>query len=120
MKPCVCNPSTDLPNPHPTASRTTLQAANQLRQAPQTGGNIHSKQMAKAVLKETGVDITCFPGNSGRSASTSYSAQSGLPLKEILKAGGWPKAGTFARYYNKPVQANFGSHMLAHFNNSST
>lgn len=75
---------------------------------------------AKAVLKEAGVDITCFSGNSARSASTSYSAQSGLPLKDILKAGGWSKAGTFARYYNKPVQANFGSHILAHFNNSST
>ena len=75
---------------------------------------------AKAVLKEAGVDITCFSGNSARSASTSYSAQSGLPLKDILKAGGWSKAGIFARYYNKPVQANFGSHILAHFNNSST
>lgn len=75
---------------------------------------------AKAVLKEAGVDITCFSGNSARSASTSYSAQSGLPLKDILKAGGWSKAGTFARYYNKPVQANFGNHILAHFNNIST
>ena len=70
---------------------------------------------AKAVLKEAGVDITCFSGNSARSASTSYSVQSGLPLNDILKAGGWSNAGTFARYYN-----NFGSHILAHFNNSST
>ena len=75
---------------------------------------------AKAVLKEAGVDTTCFSGNSARSASTSYSAQSGLPLKDVLKAGGWSNAGTFARYYHKPVQANFGSHILAHFNNSST
>ena len=75
---------------------------------------------AKAVLKEAGVDITCFSGNSARSASTSCSAQSGLPLKDILKAGGWSKAGTVARYYNKPVRANVGSHILAHFNNRST
>ena len=40
------------------------------------------------VLKEAGVDITCFSGNSARSASTSRSVQSGLPLKDILKAGG--------------------------------
>ena len=72
------------------------------------------------VLKEAGVDITCFSGNSARSASTSRSVQSGLPLKDILKAGGWYQAGTFARYYNKPGQDNFGSHILAHFNNSST
>ena len=74
---------------------------------------------AKAVLKEAGVAITCFSGNSARSASTSYSVQSGLPLKDILKAGGWSNAGTFAIYYHKPVQANFGSYILAHFNNSS-
>ena len=72
---------------------------------------------ARAVLKEAGVDITCYSRNSARSASTSYS---GLPLKDILKAGRWSNAGTFARYYNKPVQANFGSHILAHFNSSST
>ena len=65
-----------------------------------------------AVLKEAGVDITCFSGNSARSAFTSYSVQSALPLKDILKAGGWSNAGTFARYYHKPVQANFGSHIL--------
>ena len=110
-----CIPSTDLPNLHPTASRATLKAANHKPVAIST-----VSKWAKAVLKVSGVDITCFSGNSGRSASTSYSAQSGLPLKDILKAGGWSKVRTFARYYNKPVQANFGSHILAHFNNSST
>ena len=75
---------------------------------------------AKAMLKEARMDITCFSGSSTRSAFSSYSVQSGLPLKDILKAGGWSNAGTFARYYNKPVQANFGSHILVHFNNNST
>ena len=74
---------------------------------------------AKTVLKEAGIDTTCFSGNSARSASTSYSVQSGLPLQDILKAGGWSNAGTFARYYNKPVQANFGARVLAHFDTSS-
>ena len=32
------------------------------------------------------------------SASTSCSVQSDLPLRDILKAGGWSSAGTFARY----------------------
>ena len=50
---------------------------------------------AKTVLKEAGIDTTCFSGNSARSASTSYSVQSGLPLQDILKAGGWSNAGTF-------------------------
>ena len=72
---------------------------------------------AKLVLKGSGIDVTCFSGNSARSASTSYSAQSGLPLKDILKAGGWSNAGTFARYYEKPVEANLGTHILTHFNN---
>ena len=74
---------------------------------------------AKTVLKEAGIDTTCFSGNSFRSASTSYSVQSGLPLQDILKAGGWSNAETFARYYNKPVQANFGARVSAHFDTSS-
>lgn len=78
------------------------------------------RKWAKAVLKEVGVDTTCFSGNSARSVSTPYRALSGLPLKDILKVGRWSNARTFARYYNKPEQGNLGSHILAHFNNSST
>lgn len=44
---------------------------------------------AKRVLKDSGIDTGAFSGNSARPASTSYGAQSGLTLAEILKAGGW-------------------------------
>ena len=48
---------------------------------------------AKAVLKEAGVDTTGFSGKSALSASTSCSAQSGLPIKDILKAAVGPMQG---------------------------
>lgn len=73
---------------------------------------------AKSVLREAGIDTSTFSGNSARPASTSYGARSGLTLKEILKAGGWSNALTFAKHYHKPIQGNFGASILAHFENS--
>ena len=61
---------------------------------------------AKSVLREAGIDTSTFSGNSARPASTSYGARSGLTLKEILKAGGWSNAQTFAKHYHKPIVGN--------------
>ena len=74
---------------------------------------------AKSVLKDSGIDIGTFSGNSARPASTSYGAQAGLTLAEILKAGGWTNAQTFAKHYHKPIEGNFGASILSHFQNSS-
>lgn len=69
----------------------------------------------KAALKDAGIDVTEFTSHSGRSASTSYASQTSLTLKEILKAGGWSNAQTFAKHYQKPIIKNFGSSLLEHF-----
>lgn len=74
---------------------------------------------AKSVLKDSGIDIGTFSGNSARPASTSYGAQAGLTLAENLKAGGWTNAQTFANHYHKPIEGNFGASILSHFQNSS-
>ena len=74
---------------------------------------------AKSVLKDSGIDTRTFSGNSARPASTSHDAQSGLALAEILKAGGWTNAQTFAKHYHKPIQGTFGASILSHFQNFS-
>ena len=74
---------------------------------------------AKSVLKDSGIDTGTFSGNSARPAFTSYGAQTGLTLAEILKAGGWTNAQTFAKHYHKPIEGNFGASILSHFQNIS-
>jgi len=71
---------------------------------------------AKSVLKDSGIDTGTFSGNSARPA---YGAQSGLALAEILKAGGWTNAETFAKHYHKLIEGNFGASILSHFQNIS-
>ncbi|XP_031568824.1 uncharacterized protein LOC116303435 [Actinia tenebrosa] len=71
----------------------------------------------KSVLKDAGIDTSEFSGNSGRSASTSYYKASGLPLADILKAGGWTNSLTFAKYYNKLINNNFGTTVLEQYSN---
>ena len=114
----VSHLQTYIANPHPLRDQHSKLLISYAK--PQKPVSISTiSKWAKTVLKEAEIDTTCFSGNSARSASTSYSAQRGLPLKGILKAGGWSNAGTFARYYNKPVQANFCARVLAHFDTSS-
>ena len=57
----------------------------------------------KDILKDPGIDVATFSGNSARPAATSYGKASGMTLQEILKAGGWSNAQTFAKHYNKPI-----------------
>lgn len=66
----------------------------------------------KAVLANAGIDITKFSGNSVRPAATSYGTKTGLTLQEILEAGGWSNAQTFATYYHQPVETNFGASII--------
>ena len=53
----------------------------------------------------------------------SYRFLSGLPLNDIIKAGGWTfndiikaggwtNAGTFVKHYNKPIGSNVGNSIL--------
>ena len=69
----------------------------------------------KSVLKDAGIDVTEFTSHSGRSAATSYASHTSLTLQDILKAGGWSNAQTFAKHYHKPIVWNFGTSLLEHF-----
>jgi hypothetical protein len=58
------------------------------------------------------------PAHTSRTASSSYGVLTGLALKDVLKAGGWSNAETFAKHYNKPIEPNFGNSILNHFINT--
>ena len=68
----------------------------------------------KNVLKGAGIDTTKFGAHSTRAASTSAAAREGTPLEVILESAGWSNCQTFAKFYQKPINApcNFGSVLL--------
>jgi hypothetical protein len=69
----------------------------------------------KQVLEAAGIDIHKYSAHSSRAASTSNVMAKGLNISEIMKAAGWSNVGTFARFYNKPVETsteNFGCMLL--------
>lgn len=69
----------------------------------------------KSILNDAGTDVTKFSGNNAIPAATSYGTHTGLTLQDILKARGWSNAQTFATYYNRPIETNFGASILEHF-----
>ena len=73
----------------------------------------------KSILKDAGIDVNKFSGNSARPATTSYGMKTGLTLQDILKAGGWSNAQTFAKHYHKPIVRNFGTNILEHYQSNS-
>jgi hypothetical protein len=68
----------------------------------------------KMVLKLAGIDITKYSAHSSRAASTSLAKSKGLTLQEVMKCAGWSSDTTFAKFYNKPIQAssNFSTIVL--------
>ena len=59
----------------------------------------------KTALQQAGVDITYFSAGSSRSASTSAAKKAGMPIDQILKAGGWSQQTTFTKFYDRQVGA---------------
>ena len=68
------------------------------------------------MLSNSGVDTNVFSPYSTRSASVSAANSKGVPLHKILSAGGWSRASTFSKYYNKPIVdthgCDYGSSLL--------
>ena len=57
----------------------------------------------KEVLRNAGIDTTVFGPGSTRSATTSKALAAGASIDEILQAGGWSRASTFQKFYNRPL-----------------
>ena len=67
----------------------------------------------KTVLKEAGIDTSCFKAHSTRGASTSAAAAAGVTTQDIMKTADWSSATTFANFYNRSTQSEFGQAVLA-------
>ena len=67
-----------------------------------------------AMMEQVGINISTFSAHSCRGASTSAAKRS-LSLKEIRKAAGWTSCSTFARFYDRRIDKNFGEAILKDF-----
>lgn len=59
----------------------------------------------KTVMIRSGIDVKVFGPHSVRTAATSKASEKCVPIQEILRVAGWSNAGTFAKFYKKPIQA---------------
>ena len=50
------------------------------------------------VMKDSGVDVTCFKPHSTRAAATSAADKLGVPISLILQTAGWSNERTFRQY----------------------
>ena len=57
----------------------------------------------KNTLRLCGIDTKVFTAHSTRSASVSKAHEKDVPVHEIMAKAGWRSAGTFRKYYYKPV-----------------
>lgn len=58
----------------------------------------------KEVLQEAGVNMSVYKPGSIRHATTSRAKSLGVPVDEIMAAGGWSSSRVFATYYHKRVE----------------
>jgi hypothetical protein len=67
----------------------------------------------RTVMSQAGVDTNTFKAHSTRAAATSKAASMHVPIDAILKVGGWSTAGTFGKFYKKPLEGKpFASTIL--------
>lgn len=69
----------------------------------------------KTVLAMAGIDTEVFTAHSTRAASTSAASHAGVPISTILEAAGWSQECTFARFYKKHINQNFGQSLLSSY-----
>ncbi|GFN86914.1 reverse transcriptase/ribonuclease h/methyltransferase [Plakobranchus ocellatus] len=60
------------------------------------------------VLDLAGIDLTLFTAHNTGAANISAAARTGLPLRSMLNSAGGSSECTFARFYRKDIQINFG------------
>lgn len=66
----------------------------------------------KIVLERAGLDLSVYSAHSTRAASTSHASNIGVSVSTILNAAGWSSESTFAKFYKKTPNANFGSSIV--------
>ena len=66
----------------------------------------------KSAMTQSGINTELFKAHSTRAAATSKAARAATPINDILKAGGWASAGTFAKFYHKKLESAFANNVL--------
>jgi len=57
----------------------------------------------KKFLKNAGIDVNKYGAHSTRAASTSAAKAANVSVKKIMDAARWATAGTFHKFYDKPI-----------------
>ena len=58
----------------------------------------------KTVMIRAGIDVKVFRPHSVRVAAASKAHSKAVPIQEILQTAGWSNAGTYYKFYKKPIQ----------------
>ena len=68
----------------------------------------------KAMLANSGIDVSIFKAHSVRGAATSAAANAGITTNDILNAADWSSQSIFHKFYYRPVHnSTFGKTVLA-------
>ena len=58
----------------------------------------------KKLLDKAGIDTSVWTAHSTRGASTSKAISIGVTIQDILDSANWKSAGTFRKFYRKPIE----------------
>ena len=56
------------------------------------------------VLKQSGINVEHFKAHSTKSASSSNTQMSGLPVEQILEKENWSTKSTWQKFYDKNIE----------------
>ena len=67
----------------------------------------------KDVLRLSGTDTSQFSSHSTRSASSTFAANCGVSISDIMKVADWSRAGTFKKFYQRPILDSYAHIILS-------
>ena len=67
----------------------------------------------KNVLRLSGIDTSQFSAHSTRSASSTLAANCGVSISDIMKVADWSRAGTFKKFYKRPILDSYAHRILS-------
>ena len=67
----------------------------------------------KNVLRLSGIDTSQFSAHSTRSASSTLAANCGVSISDIMKVADWSRAGTFKKFYQRPILDSYAHRILS-------
>ena len=65
------------------------------------------------VLQLSGKDTSQFSAHSTRSASSTLAANCGVSISDIMKVADWSRAGTFKKFYQRPILDSYAHRILS-------